>query len=168
MKNIIARVKKPTEAEAKALASYFPSSSMSRSSSSRKHSVDLFDPSGECVALPQQKKKKAASKGNPKPTVVTVVLMEKFSMRVPKGKVRQKLYSEGRIQSVSLRRTMSFLQVKNAIIRAFTRFQLSHFTILECDQGCHNLSRACVQEIDGEKVLQRRGCLYLCEEFEVG
>lgn len=117
--------------------------------------------------LRQQKKKKTASKGNTKPAVVTVVLMD-FSRRVPKGKVRQKLYSDGRIQPVSLRRTMSFLQVKSVIIRAFTRFQVSRLTVLESDQGCHNLYRAAQQEINGEEAVQRRGCFYLCEEIEVG
>jgi len=130
--------------------------------------MEPFDPSAECVALPQQKKKKAASKGNTKPAVVTVVLMKDFSRRGPKGKVRQKLYSDGRIQPVSLRHTMSFLQVKNAIIRAFTRFQVSRFTVLESDQGCHNLCRAAQQEINAEQAVQRRGCLYLREEIEVG
>ena len=130
--------------------------------------MEPSDPSAECIVLPQQKKKEAASKGNTKPAVVTVVLMKDFSRRVPKGKVRQNLYSDGRIQPVSLRRTMSFLQVKNAIIRAFTRFQVSRFTVLESDQGCHNLCRAAQQEINAEQAVQRRGCLYLREEIEVG
>ena len=49
---IIGRVKKPTEAQAKALATYFPSTR------SRKRRMDPFDPSAECVVISQQRKKK--------------------------------------------------------------------------------------------------------------
>ncbi len=43
-------------------------------------------------------------------------------------------------------------------------FKVSEYTVrvLECG---NNLLRSCDQEIDGERVVERRGCLYLCEAF---
>ena len=158
---IIGRVKKPTEAQAKALATYFPSTS------SRKRRMDPFDPSAECVVISQQRKKKAAIKGKPKIHSVTVILMPAFQSSVPKGKKRQTLLSEGRIQTLRLTRCMSALEVKNAIIRAFSSKSISSFVVLACDVSGHNLSRASEQSIDGEMTAQRRGCLYLCEESKV-
>ena len=162
--SIIDRVKKPTEAQAKALASYFPSTS------SRKRRLEPFDPSAECVVLSQQKKKKAAIKGKLKTHSVTVVMMKAFERSVPKGKKRQKLFSEGRIQTLKLTRCMNACEVNRAIIRAFSSLEVSSFVVLACDVNVsgHNLSRASDQNVDGEMTTQRRGCLYLCEELKVG
>ena len=131
--SIIARVKKPTEAEAKALASCFPSTT------TRKRSLEpSFDLSADCVALPQQKKKKSTSQGRLKLTTLTVVVMKKYERAIPRGKRRQQLSSEGRVRPVKLSRSMSPLQVKNAILCAFEGV-ISNFTVLECDQCGHNL-----------------------------
>ena len=106
--SIIARVKKPTEAEAKALASYFPSTA------SRKGSLEpAFDLTAECVVASQQKK--SASK-KPKPITLTVVVMQKYERAVPRGKKRQKLSSEGRVRPVKLNRCMSAQEVQNTIL----------------------------------------------------
>ena len=156
--SIIARVKKPTEAEAKALASYFPSTA------SRKRSLEpSFDLSADCVVSSQQKKKSASK--TPRLSTITVVVMKKYERAVPRGKRRQKLSSEGRVKPVKLRRSMSSQEVKNAILHAFDGI-VSNFTVLECDQFGHNLFQA-EQNLDGEAAVQRRGCIYLCEEFKV-
>ena len=91
--SIISRVKKPTQAEAKALSSYFPSS---YANAARKWS---FDPSTECVVLPMQKKKKAATKRQ-RPGNITVIMMKEYSSTIPKGKRRERLTSKGRILSL--------------------------------------------------------------------
>ena len=150
-------MKKPTQAEAKALSSYFPSS---YANAARKRS---FDPSTECVVLPMQKKKKAATKKQ-RPSNITVVMMKEYSSTIPKGKRRERLTSKGRILSLRFSRSMSNLEVKNQIIRTF---QVSEFVVLECDSTGHNLIRAADQTIDGETVVDRKGALYLCEKFDL-
>ena len=71
------------------------------------------------MALLQQKKKKSASQGRLKLTTLTVVVMKKYERAIPRGKRCQQLSSEGRVRPVKLSRSMSPLQVKNAILRAF-------------------------------------------------
>ena len=116
------------------------------------------------MALPQQNKKKSASQGRLKLTTLTVVVMKKYERAIPRGKRRQQLSSEGRVRPVKQSRSMSPLQVKNAILRAFEGV-ISNFTVLESDQCGHNLFQSPKQDIDGEAAVQRRGCLYLCEEY---
>ena len=154
--SIIAKVKKPTQAEAKALATYFPSS---KSASKR---ALVFDPAAESVVLPMQKKKKCATKRQ-RPCNVTVILMKEFSPKIPKGKIRQRLASKGRILSLRISRSMTNQEVKNQVVRAF---KVDKFVVLECDSTGHNLVKAADQSIDGEKAVDRKGGLYLCEKFE--
>ena len=144
-------------AEAKALAKFFPSSS--------KKSDKGFDPTGTSVVLPQQKKKKAAIKPKQRPVNATVVMLKKFSTCVPKGKLRQQLAAEGRILNMKFHREMTADEVKRKILGSF---QVSKYTLLECDNTGHNLVRCSDQDIDGVSVVQRRACLYLCEVFQVG
>ena len=152
--SIIAKVKKPTQAEAKALSTYFPSS---KSAPKR-----AFDPAAESVVLPMQKKKKCATKRQ-RPCNVTVILMKDFCPKIPKGQIRQRLASKGRILSLRISRSMTNQEVKNQVIRAF---KVDKFVVLECDSTGHNLVKAGDQTIDGEKVVDRKGALYLCEKFE--
>ena len=91
-------------------------------------------------------------------------MMKEYSSTIPKGKMRQKLTSKGRILSLRFSRCMSNLEVKNQIIRTF---KVSEFVVLECDGTGHNLVRAADQTIDGETVVDRKGKLYLCEKFEL-
>ena len=154
---IISRVKKPTEAEAKVLASYFPSTS-----APRKREYPRFDPSAQSIVLPMQKKKKAAITKRERPSNITVVMMKEYCTSIPKGKVRQKLAAKGRILSVRFSRSMSCQEVTNQIIRTF---KVAKFVLLECDSTGHNLIRCADQSLDGEKTVDRKGALYLCESF---
>ena len=156
--NITSRVKKPTEAEAKALAKYFPSTS-----AGKKKSRDAFDPVAESIVLPKQKKKKAAI-SRPRATNITVIMMKEYSPSIPKGKRRQSLATSGRIQTLKFTRTMTQLEVKNQIIRTF---KVTTFIVLDCDSTGHTLVKASNQSIDGEGVVGRKGALYLCEKFEL-
>lgn len=61
-------------------------------------------------------------------------------------------------------RGMSSKDLKDKISGAF---DVSGYTVLECDGNGHNLFKCCDQEIDGDAVSHRRGCLYLCETFQV-
>lgn len=143
---------KPSEAEAKTLSKCFPSHKK-------------FDPAAECVASGAQRKKKAAIKRkHEKSVTVTVIMMPRFVPGIPKGKVRKHLASKGRMLSLKITRNMSSQEMRDKVLRVFN---VSTYTVLSCDSTGHVLLKSCDQDIDGEGVLQRRGCLYLCEIFNV-
>ena len=79
-------------------------------------------------------------------------MMKRFSSVVPKGKFRQKLISSGQIQTMRVTKEMS-----SSVVR----------TVLECGGNGHDLLKSSEQDVNGEYVAQRRGSLYLCENFEV-
>ena len=124
-----------------------------------------FNPSAECVALSQQRKK-CSTNQKVKPASVSVVMLKEYSKPAPKGKKRQQLLSKERVKPVNLFRSMTALQVKKAILRAFQDHQVTTFTVLQSESG-HNLKVANGQDIDGEMAIKRRGCLYLHEKCEV-
>lgn len=150
-------VSKPTEAKAKALAKYFPSA---KSTSSQR----AFDPAAECVVLGPQKKKKAAIRPKQRPVNISIVMMQKYSPVVPKGKECHKLASQGRMLNMKVSRGMNAKELKDKISGAF---HVSDYTILECANNGHTLVKCFDQEIDGDAIAQRHGCLYLCEAFQV-
>ena len=102
--SILTKVKKPTEVEARELAGLFRSSAPTR-----KRPLQAFDPSAECVALPQKIKKKAA---RPKPAKVHVFLLPNHVRKIPRGSGRKDLISNGRCKEMSFSRQMTALEVK--------------------------------------------------------
>ena len=136
------------------MASYFPTNT----SQKRDHSQSLhFNPTAESVVLPLQKKKKAATKRE-RPSNVTVIMMKEYSCSIPKGKVRQRLASEGRILNIRFSRRMSSQEVSNQIIRSF---KVASFIVLGCDGSGHNITRCADQLLDGEIGVDRKGALSL-------
>ena len=89
--SILSKVKKPTQAEAKAISQMF--------STSKNEKKRLFDPLADSIVEPQKKKKKKAipSKKS-KPTNLKVFLLDKQQTKVPKGEVRKLLEKEGRVK----------------------------------------------------------------------
>ena len=85
LQSVMSKIKKPSEAESSVLAKYFPKTT------DRKP----FNPSADCVVVKQQKKKKAAIKGNQRPVTVLVILMATYSTNVPKGKFVRNLFLKG-------------------------------------------------------------------------
>ena len=148
--DILKKVTKPTEAEAQALAKYFPSNS----------SRPRFDPKAECL----KSTKKGSRKKNERPCAVTVVMMKKFTSCIPKGKVRKQMVQEGKIHTLRINRSAS-ASAKYVTDKIENAFKVSNFTILEC--GAALELRSCDQVLDGEVAVERRGSLYLCEYFEV-
>ena len=155
--SIISRIKKPSEVESQTLSKLFPHTS--RPPAKRK----LFDPNDECVAKASHSKKKAF-KRKLKVSLVNVVLLKKFQPALPKGKERRELSAEGRIQKVTLHRSMTPPEVKSIIHNTFKNS--SEFTVLETEGGS-KLVRASCQEISGAEAIDRRGSLYLAEANEV-
>ena len=119
----------------------------------------MFDPLEDCVALPAQKKKKASKV---KAVAVNVIVVSKSaSLMVPKGKKRQKLVQERRVQKIQLKRTMSSREVRNSITRGFVHLQLAEWEYLEVNGG--KLVIASNQNQAG-KLVDRRGGLYIREK----
>ena len=64
--------------------------------------------------------------------------------------------------SIRFTRTMSNQSIRDKIKGAFA---VSNFTVLECDVTGHQLVKAADQDINGDELVARKGCLYLCEVF---
>lgn len=141
------------------MSNLFPSSSGSRKR-------EAFDPHDDCVAGPSHSKKKKfakpAQKTAPKTSMVEVVALKKFQTRLPKGRERKKLQSQGLIMKLKLNREMTTQQVKLKIAENFKN--LPGFTYLECEDGHLAHSDA---DVDGEKAINRRGALYICQATKV-
>lgn len=155
--SIISKVKKATSAEAKTLSNLFGSAS-----TSTPKKPQPFNPAAECVVASRKRKKKSAIKRE-RPSNVIVVMLNDFSSRIPKGKVRTKLASKGQIQTLRFTRSMSAQEVKNVIIRAF---QVEKYFVLGYDPSGHSLVRCGNQDLTGEGAIDRNGGLYLCKRFK--
>ena len=142
-KDICQRIGKPSEANAKTLASLFPTLQ------NRKRK---FDPNDECVVAEQHRKKKAgnpAAKGRAKN--LKVVVLAKEVHYLPKGQARDKLAKSGRIKEIPMRRNMTPTQVTAAII--------NNFSIENSLQGHRdNTLTVCKEQIfDGVGIIQLAG-----------
>ena len=98
---------KPSSLETKALKELFPASAKGG-----KRQIRPFDPTNECCASSSQKKKKAANSQG-RVTNVPVMLLKMYVPNIPRGKFRNELKSQGRVQTLQFRRPMSPLEVKN-------------------------------------------------------
>ena len=137
----------PSNFERRELSSLFPSS---RPTCSYKRP---FDPSAECVALPQQKKKKAAGIGLRAISREVVV----FRNVVPIKKFRSELNNERRIQNLKFKRSMTPSQVKSVIIDGFRHIHgFSRFQYLE--NTCQSPPTKSLMEL----LLLVEGELFIC------
>lgn len=153
------RLAKPTEAEKKVLGRLFPSS---KSSTKRPSTSRPFDPTADCCVSTKQKKKKAATtEGRPK--TIKVVVVPKLLPVVPKGVHRNNLAKSGRIKPLLFRRSMTCSEVQKVIRTGFSNITLNKWKYLDSSRN-NILSVAECQEVDGEVVVARKGCLYVCEE----
>lgn len=117
----------------------------------------------ECVSLSAQKKNKS---GRAKP--VSILLPRFATLIVPKGKQRQKLSGEWRIETIQLKRTASALEVHNSIVRAFQDHKLCEWEYLEVNAGHLIISNS---QNPGGEIVDRQGGLYIhekeCNESQV-
>jgi len=90
---------------------------------------------------------------------VNIVMMKRFTSKVPKGGKRRQLLKQGRIKTLYISKDADHQHIHRKIE---TAFGTPNFFILDCCNG-HILSRSSQKVIDGDFALQRRGCLYLCE-----
>ena len=155
--SVLKKISKPSDLEVKELSKFFPSY-QSKGGPSKK-----FDVGAKSVVEDNKKKKKTAiRKRQPKPSVISVILLDDFTPSVPRGNARHKLASSGKMQTVRFSRDMSGDMVKERISSVFN---CSEYTYLEGDSSGHTLCKSSDQELDGEAVVDRKGCLYLCKRF---
>ena len=90
-KGLCKKLGKPSEANAKDLATLFPACALSRNK--RK-----FDPTEESVVAEQHRRKKSATpKGRYK--LITVVLLKDIPSSIPKGATQEQLKKKGQVKS---------------------------------------------------------------------
>ena len=155
--DVCKRVGKPSSTDAKILSRLFPSS-VSRPA---KRPLKAFDPSSECVALSQHKKRKAFKS---KPSNIQVIMVCNQSV-IPRGKLRKHLEKEGKVQKIEFRRELSSREVVNSVLRSFKHVNdLIGFNLLEADQG-GRLHPSQNREPDGEYLIvdarRKSGPIYI-------
>ena len=142
------------------LGRLFKGSSSSGPSSSRKRPL-TFDPSAECVALPQQSKKKRAIRN--RTCRMSVFLINDVKRGVPRGNYRKDLRKKGKEAIVEVRRNMSPQQVKRVISKNFC---IPDFEILSATQD-GKLRRADFQCLSGDNAVDvcngGKASLYITE-----
>lgn len=109
----------------------FPSSSSSLAK--RPRLSEAFDPTRPCIASQQKSKKKAV---HMKPSKVSVIVVQDASKGIARGKYCKELQQSECIGKIELWRSMSVIQVKDAIIRSFSHLPLETFTYLVCTDKC--------------------------------
>lgn len=147
------KLKAPTPNEAKTLSKLFGSGTSSR---------EPFDPAAESVVLKRQKGKKCGIKRQ-RASKISVIMLDEFSPTLPRGKMRSKLASKGKIQSLQFTRYMSAKEVRSEIFHAF---HIKNYFVLDLDNGGHNLVMSGNQKLTGDGVIDKNGSLYLCQKFE--
>lgn len=153
------RVKKLNQVDAASLRQLFPASS----STPRKR-PSTFDPTRECVALAQKKKKKAA---RVKPSKLTIIALREQDVKrgVPRGKYRQSLATEDRVQKLEFHRNMTPLEVQNILIRGFQSIKLGQYRVLTVDSTGLLVDND-NQSPGGDALIsdaQKRKCVYICD-----
>lgn len=117
-----------------------------------------FNPNEKLHGIPD-KKKKGGSTSQGRPVNITVCRLSNFFPYIPKGKVRNRLKDQKRIQVVQLTRSMSASVVRACITQAFRNFSVY------LDSGQENkLAETDNQSLDGNAVCSRRGCLYILDK----
>ena len=95
---------------------------------------------------------------------VTVCRLPRFTPFIPKGRVRNRLKEQGRLQKVQLTRSMIPANEREVITRAFPGI---HTQWVYLETGQDNLLAELApeqQSLDGNAVCSRRGCLYILDK----
>ena len=154
--SITQRLSKPSLGEAKALGNLFPSSNSQGGKRTR-----AFDPTADECIIAEKKKKAAVSQG--RPTNVKVMVLKSFTPFIPRGRPRN-LLKQGREMQLQFRQSMCPHEVRNTVFRGFSHLEtMEDWTYLSCESDNH-LSVSKNQELDGNDVINRKGCLYLCSK----
>ena len=151
-KSLCKTLGKPSEANAKALATLFPS----RRSLSTKQPLE-FDPTDKCVVDDAHRRKKAATPCKVRTKRLKVVMLSDIQPSIPKGSRRQSLMKDGRILEVAFRRCMMSNEVMEHVRDAFKDLgNVSNFQFLRAHQD--NMLQVAEDQLDGLGVIKLAGC----------
>ncbi len=127
--------------------------------------VTIFDPTAPQVNFHLKQKKKSGSV-RVKSYKHWVIVLNSETGSVPTANGKRRLIREGRQRRVEFKRTMSPLQVKNVIIRAFPELRMTNATFWQCD-NTSTLNQAEIEEgfPDREELLEisSKESVYLVE-----
>ena len=153
--NQIAKLKTPTEGEARLLSKLFNSSQTVLPASRR-----AFDPAEELVVKEAKRRQKSTSV---EPSKVEVCLLPHYMAQLPRGKARVQLNEKGRLKKISVKRSDTWPTIHNAITATFGELYsgMAAPTILCCNGTA--LSKADNQTPGGDAVIDRRGSFYLSD-----
>jgi len=145
---------KPSQANAKVLASLFPGYS---AGNKRK-----FDPHSESVVAEQHRQKKAAFKRKGRGKQVHVMIVEEKTLTIPKGFKKNRLKENGRAKTLEFFRYMDTTEVNDVLIKAFPRVLSTQFRFLKPTRY-NVLAEADNQAMDGNDIFEvaKGGSLYL-------
>ena len=161
------RLSKPSSEHKKILSQLYPSCSSNSTSSSSPSAS--FNPMKASVSEMNQLKKKAAIPGKGvKPKSITAVFLESKLPKVPRGRSRKKLEIDGRIKKLFLRRSMSSVEVKQAIFNCFSLAKDKEIVFLKSNSD-NSLEVNSNQLLTGNEAINVAGCgsLYLVEEVRL-
>ncbi len=96
-----------------------------------------------------------------------LMLLKSYITNIPRGKYRNELKSQGRVQTMQFKRSMSSLEVKNQIRRGFRQVSdLNDWVYLRTDSNHLQIANT-TQEFTGDDVINRKGFLYLSQKVSV-
>ena len=92
---------------------------------------------------------------------VTALLLDRYQSNVPKGALRTLLEKEKKFKKLYVSKCDTYEEVDKKIRGAF---RITKYNFLECVQGGNKLAVSSNQKMDGQDLIIRRGCLYLCKD----
>jgi len=159
--DIAKSLKSPSQKHVQALAELFPSST-----AKQPRLTTAFDPTAQCIAFNRHQKKKGDSRL--KPSKISFVLVANNVKGIPRGKHRAALKDNKQIVKVDILRTMSAIDVKRAVLKAFSHVNLTAFEYQSID-GAHHFQKAEDQEKDGNAVINigAKSFIYVKRDLQV-
>ena len=92
-----------------------------------------FDPSDKHTAEYLHQKKKAATPNAGRSRSLKTILVSDPLASIPRGKIRKKLDSEGRIKTIHIQRSMTSTDVREVVKNCFSGFNLESFKYLRAN-----------------------------------
>jgi len=140
----------------------FPTSSVTI----KRQPPDVFDLTADIGPTKPKRKRKPVRL---KPSTVTVFLLHDTMKSIPRGAHRTSLQESNRVVSIDIYRDMSYSEIKNSIISAFSHLKLASFCFMKCVGN--SLISDDVQVKDGNLVVDtaklKKGVIYIKEAVGV-
>ena len=114
-------------------------------------------------AMHKGKGKGKAKKKRKRTVTVTALLLDRFQNDTPKGASRKILEQEGRFKRLYITKYDTYDEVH---LRVCGAYKITNYAFLECIKGGNKLAVSSNQKMNGQDLIVRRGCLYLCKDVD--